>query len=70
MYLGGGEWVFERLASYAKGSKYFKYDPNVTVAEVKNQVSGFAEGIKAAAMLAGEFASAGGGASAADKKDE
>lgn len=58
VYLGAGEWVFERALSYAKGSKYFKYDPNVTVAEVKGQVSGFAEGIKAAAALAGEFAGA------------
>lgn len=66
VYLGAGEWVFERLAAFAKGSKYFKYDPNVTVAEVKNQVSGFAEGIKAAAALAGEFS----GAGAADKKTD
>lgn len=65
-YLRTGEWVFEQLAGYAKGSKFFKYDPNVTVTEVKKQVSGFAEGIKAAAALAGEFA----GAGAAEKKDQ
>lgn len=70
VYLGSGEWVFERLAAYAKGSKLFKYDPNVTVAEVKNQVSGFAEGIKAAAALAGEFAGAGAGAKAAASEKE
>lgn len=65
VYLTSGEWVFERMIGWAKGSKYFKYDPNVTVAEVKNQVSGFAEGIKAAAALAGEFS----GASAAGKEE-
>ncbi|CAN8095259.1 unnamed protein product [Discula destructiva] len=65
VYLGAGEWVFERMAVWAKGSKYFKYDPQVTVSEVRSQVSGFAEGIKAVAALAGEF----GGAEAA-KKDE
>lgn len=68
VYLGAGEWFFERAASWAKGSKYFKYDPNVTVAEVKNQVSGFAEGIKAAAALAGEFA--GSSAAAGASKEE
>lgn len=68
VYLGAGEWTFERAASWAKGSKYFKYDPNVTVAEVRNQVGGFAEGIKAAAALAGEFAGKAGGEAAA--KDE
>lgn len=65
VYLGAGEWLFDRMVGWAKGSKYFKYDPNVTVAEVKNQVSGFAEGIKAAAALAGEFA----GSSAATKEE-
>lgn len=60
VYLGAGEWVFERMAAWAKGSKYFKYDPQVTVKEVRNQVSGFAEGIKAAAALAGEFSGAAG----------
>lgn len=69
VYLGAGEWFFERLAGYAKGSKLFKYDPNVTVAEVKNQVSGFAEGIKAAAALAGEFANTSGGAAAGSKTE-
>lgn len=57
LYLSGGEWAFGRLAAYAKGSKYFKYDPDVTVAQVRSQVGGFADGIKAAAALAGEFAS-------------
>lgn len=66
VYLGAGEWVFERVAGFAKGSKYFAYDPQVTVSEVRSQVSGFAEGIKAAAALAGEF----GGAAGAAKKDE
>lgn len=60
VYLGAGEWVFERVAAWAKGSKYFKYDPQVTVSEVRSQVSGFAEGIKAVAALAGEFGGAGG----------
>lgn len=59
VYLGAGEWFFERLAAWAKGSKYFKYDPQVTVSEVRSQVSGFAEGIKAAAALAGEFGGSG-----------
>lgn len=53
------------MVSWAKGSKYFKYDPNVTVAEVRSQVGGFAEGIKAAAALAGEF-----GAGMGGKKEE
>lgn len=66
VYLGAGEWVFERLAAWAKGSKYFKYDPAVTVSEVRSQVSGFADGIKAAAALAGEF----GGNSAGAAKEE
>lgn len=43
------------MVGWAKGSKYFKYDPSVAVAEVRGQVGGFAEGIKAAAALAGEF---------------
>lgn len=57
--------VFERMVAWAKGSAYFKYDPNVTVAEVRNQVGGFADGIKAAAALAGEF-----GAGLGTKKEE
>lgn len=75
-YLSGGEWAFGRLAAYAKGSKYFKYDPDVTVAQVRSQVGGFADGIKAAAALAGEFAShhsagaGGGGADGGVKKDD
>lgn len=43
------------MVAWAKGSAYFKYDPQVTVAEVRSQVGGFADGIKAAAALAGEF---------------
>ncbi|KAJ4420450.1 hypothetical protein N0V82_004327 [Gnomoniopsis sp. IMI 355080] len=65
VYLSAGEWVFERMVAWAKGSKYFKYDPNVTVAEVRSQVGGFADGIKAAAALAGEF-----GAGLGTKKEE
>lgn len=68
VYLGAGEWVFERVAAWAKSSKYFKYDPQVTVSEVRSQVSGFSEGIKAVAALAGEFGGAGGAAGA--KKEE
>lgn len=67
VYLASGEWVFERMVGWAKGSKFFKYDPNVTVAEVKNQVNGFAEGVKAAAALAGEFGGFGAGEA---KKEE
>lgn len=68
IYLGAGEWTFDRLTGWAKGSKYFKYDPSVTVNEVKNQVSGFSEGMKVAAALVGEFGSGfgGGGAAAAN----
>ncbi|PSS02420.1 hypothetical protein BD289DRAFT_421914 [Coniella lustricola] len=66
IYLGAGEWTFDRLAGWAKGSKFFKYDPSVTVNEVKSQVSGFAEGMKVAAALVGEFGSGFGGGAAAN----
>lgn len=69
-YLGAGEWLFGRCAAWAKGSKYFRYDPEVTVAEVRSQVGGFAEGIKAAAALAGDFAGKGVGAGAGAAKEE
>ncbi|KAG8156955.1 hypothetical protein KVR01_013177 [Diaporthe batatas] len=49
IYLAVGEWAYERLVGFARGSKYFKYDPNVTVDGVKDQVNEFTQGIKAAA---------------------
>jgi hypothetical protein len=49
IYLAIGEWAYERLVGFARGSKYFKFDPNVTVDGVKDQVNEFTQGIKAAA---------------------
>lgn len=69
VYLGAGEWLFDRVAGWAKGSKYFRYDPAVTVNEVKSQVSGFAEGMKAVSALMGEFGGAGSGAGAPAKQE-
>ncbi|KAK8070049.1 hypothetical protein PG994_006665 [Apiospora phragmitis] len=45
-YLGVGEWALERLAGYARGSKYFAYDPAVTANLVKNQPRELLEDIK------------------------
>ncbi|KAK6850663.1 hypothetical protein PG990_008431 [Apiospora arundinis] len=46
VYLGVGEWALERLASYARGSKYFQYDATVTANLVKNQPRDMLEEIK------------------------
>lgn len=49
VYLAVGEWAYDRLAGFARGSRYFRNDPNVTVDGVKDQVNEFTDGIKAAA---------------------
>ena len=49
VYLAVGEWSYDRLAGFARGSRYFKYDPSATVDGVKEQVNEFTDGIKAAA---------------------
>lgn len=49
VYLAVGEWAYDRMAGFARGNRYFKYDPNATVEGVKGQVSEFTDGIKAAA---------------------
>lgn len=49
VYLAVGEWSYDRIAGFAKGNRYFKYDPHATVDGVKGQVSEFTDGIKAAA---------------------
>lgn len=45
-YLGVGEWALERLAGYARGSKYFAYDATVTANMVKNQPRELLDDIK------------------------
>ncbi|ROW13864.1 hypothetical protein VPNG_03659 [Cytospora leucostoma] len=54
IYLAVGEWAYDRLAGFAKGNKYFKYDPTVTVDGVKGQVNEFTDGLKAAAERFGK----------------
>ncbi|KAK7992428.1 hypothetical protein PG984_007620 [Apiospora sp. TS-2023a] len=45
-YLGVGEFCLERLAGYARGSKYFAYDATVTANMVKNQPRELLDDIK------------------------
>lgn len=49
VYLAIGEWSYDRMAGFARGNRYFKYDPNATVDGVKGQVNEFTDGVKAAA---------------------
>lgn len=49
VYLAVGEWFYDRMAGFARGNRYFKYDPSATVDGVKGQVNEFTDGIKAAA---------------------
>ncbi|KUI73542.1 hypothetical protein VM1G_09108 [Cytospora mali] len=54
VYLAIGEWAYDRMAGFARGNRYFKYDPNVTVDGVKGQVNEFTDGLKAAAERFGK----------------
>lgn len=46
IYLGLGEWALDRLTGYARGSRYFHYDPNATIDWAKKQPREFLKDIR------------------------
>lgn len=46
LWLGIGEWALDRIAGFARGSKYFAFDPTVGAAMVRDQPREFLEDMK------------------------